>query len=421
MNELVKYYSKNNIITSRKFKEISQLYQLDQNQLLSRYNDAFIAIFKRAYNNSEFYKNLYRGHGISPSDIKDITDIKKLPIIDRQIIKHQVNNIYNGFDFMKVKGLTSGTSGVPLTVYRTPVNIATEQAYIRHYRQMQGFRAGQPLLSIRGVLGKNTTHEFYKRANILYISSPNINSGTIEEYYKMIRDFGPVAIEAFPSYLYKLCIELEKKGLQLEIPNAFTSSETLYEFQREKVEGYLKTNIHDWYGNVERSIGLAQDTNGKYYPLPLYSINEFEKDRVITTALINKNFPLIRYAVEDRITIKSHDFLKNLVSPDIVQIEGRAGDNLDLKDGSVVGCIDHAFKGVNNLEMAQVHQYNVEKPIEIKLVTSPAFGQDDENQLKANFIRMVGENMQLMFTYCSREDLTYSANQKYKLIIKHRQ
>ena len=421
MNELVKYYSKNNIITSRKFKEISQLYQLDQNQLLTRYNDAFIAIFKRAYNNSEFYKNLYRGHGISPSDIKDITDIKKLPIIDRQIIKHQVNNIYNGFDFMKVKGLTSGTSGVPLTVYRTPVNIATEQAYIRHYRQMQGFRAGQPLLSIRGVLGKNTTHEFYKRANILYISSPNINSGTIEEYYKMIRDFGPVAIEAFPSYLYKLCIELEKKGLQLEIPNAFTSSETLYEFQREKVEGYLKTNIHDWYGNVERSIGLAQDTNGKYYPLPLYSINEFEKDRVVTTALINKNFPLIRYAVEDRITLKSHDFLKNLVSPDIVQIEGRAGDNLDLKDGSVVGCIDHAFKGVNNLEMAQVHQYNVEKPIEIKLVTSPAFGQGDENQLKANFIRMVGENMQLMFTYCSREDLTYSANQKYKLIIKHRQ
>jgi phenylacetate-CoA ligase len=421
MNELVKYYSKNNIITSRKFKEISQLYQLDQNQLLTRYNDAFIAIFKRAYNNSEFYKNLYRGHGISPSDIKDITDIKKLPIIDRQIIKHQVNNIYNGFDFMKVKGLTSGTSGVPLTVYRTPVNIATEQAYIRHYRQMQGFRAGQPLLSIRGVLGKNTTHEFYKRANILYISSPNINSGTIEEYYKMIRDFGPVAIEAFPSYLYKLCIELEKKGLQLEIPNAFTSSETLYEFQREKVEGYLKTNIHDWYGNVERSIGLAQDANGKYYPLPLYSINEFEKDRVVTTALINKNFPLIRYTVEDRITLKSHDFLKNLVSPDIVQIEGRAGDNLDLKDGSVVGCIDHAFKGVNNLEMAQVHQYNVEKPIEIKLVTSPAFGQDDENQLKANFIRMVGENMQLMFTYCSREDLTYSANQKYKLIIKHRQ
>ncbi len=420
MNELVKYYSKNNIITTRKFKEISQLYQLSPEQLLSKYNDAFISIFRRAYNNSDFYKKLYSEHGISPADIKDITDISKLPIIDRHIIKHQVNNIYNGFDFMKVKGLTSGTSGVPLTVYRTPVNIATEQAYIRHYRQMHGFKAGQPLLSIRGVLGKNTAHEFYKRANILYISSPNINANTIEQYYQMIKEFGPVAVEAFPSYLYKLCLELEKKGLELNIPNAFTSSETLYQFQREKVEGYLGTKIHDWYGNVERSIGLAQDANGKYYPLPLYSINEFQKDRIITTALINKNFPLIRYAVDDKITVGSTDFLKNLVSPEIILIEGRAGDNLDLKDGSVVGCIDHAFKGVNNLEMAQVHQYNVERPIEVKLVTTAAFGKDDENQLRSNFIRMIGDNMQLMFTYCSREDLTYSANQKYKLIIKHK-
>ncbi len=420
MNELVKYYSKNNLITTRKYKEISHLYELDDAQLLSRYNDAFVATFRRAYNNSDFYKKFYREHGISISDVRDLTDITKLPIIDRHIIKHQVNNIYNGFDFMKVKGLTSGTSGVPLTVYRTPVNIATEQAYIRHYRQMHGFRAGQPLLSIRGILGKNTQYEYYKRANILYISSPNINESTIDFYYNMIKEFGPVAIEAFPSYLFKLYIELEKKGLTLEIPNAFTSSETLYDFQREKIEPFFQTRIHDWYGNVERSIGIAQDVNNKYYPLPLYSINEFQKEKVITTALINKNFPLIRYVVEDRITLGSTDFLKNLVSPEIIQIEGRAGDNLDLKDGSVVGCIDHAFKGVNNLECAQVHQYNVEKPIEVKLVVTPDFGRDDENQLKSNMIRMIGENMQLFFTYCKREDLTYSANQKYKLIIKHK-
>ena len=420
MNELVKYYTKNNLITTRKYKEIAGYYELDHSQLLSRYNDAFIAIFRRAYNNSEFYKNFYREHGIGLTDIRDLTDITKLPVIDRHIIKHQVNSIYNGFDFMKVKGLTSGTSGVPLTVYRTPVNIATEQAYIRHYRQMHGFKAGEPLLSIRGVLGKNTPYEFYKKANILYISSPNINESTIEFYYKMIREFNPVAIEAFPSYLYKICTELEKKGLPLEIPNAFTSSETLYDFQREKVESYLHTKIHDWYGNVERSIGIAQDIHNKYYPLPLYSINEFQPNRIITTALINKNFPLIRYAVDDKITLGSNDFLKNLVAPDIIQIEGRAGDNLDLKDGSVVGCIDHAFKGIHHLQCAQVHQYTVNEPIEIKLVTVPAFSKADEDQLKANFIRMIGENMELKFTYCKREDLTYSASQKYKLIIKHK-
>jgi phenylacetate-CoA ligase len=62
----------------------------------------------------------------------------------------------------------------------------------------------------------------------------------------------------------------------------------------------LQTKIHDWYGNVERTIGIAQNAAGVYKPLPLYSINEFEQDKVITTGLINRTFPLIRYAVEDK-------------------------------------------------------------------------------------------------------------------------
>lgn len=420
MNDLVKYYSKNNLITNRKFKEISQYYNLGKDELLRKYNDAFLSIFRKAITDSEFYKKFYQEHGISITDIKDITDIKKLPVIDRQLIKNSVNEIYNGFDFLKVKGLTSGTTGTPLTVYRTPVNIATEQAYIRHYRQMFGFKAGQPLLSIRGVLGKAVTHEFYKKANILYISSPNINAGTIEFYYDLIREFKPVAIEAFPSYIYKFCIELEKKGLELKLPNVFTSSEMLYGFQRDHIEPFLGAKVHDWYGNVERSIGLAQNEHNKYYPLPLYSVNEFEQDKVITTGLINRNFPLIRYAVNDQIVVNGGDFLTNLISPEIVRIEGRTGDNVDLKDGSVVGCMDHAFKGVNNLETAQIHQYNVQDPIEIKLVVTPEFSIDDENQLRANLARMIGNDMEVRFTKCKREDLTYSASNKFNLIIKRR-
>jgi hypothetical protein len=79
-----------------------------------------------------------------------------------------------------------------------------------------------------------------------------------------------------------------------------------------------------------------------------------------------------------------------------------------------VGCIDHSFKGVKNLEMAQVHQYNVQDPIEIKLVVSPSFSKSDEDQLRANWIRMVGTEMDLNFTYCTKSDLTIIPNQKYR-------
>lgn len=418
MNEFLKYYSKNNFLTRLKFLEINRLYELSPEKLLDKYNIEFLSLFRKAIQQSEFYKSFYKNHGINISDIKDLTDINKLPIIDRSCIKNDIENIFIGFNFLKIKGLTSGTSGSPLTLLRTPFDIAKEQAYIRHYREMHGFKSGQPLLSIRGFLGKNAKYEFYKKANILYLSSPNINQNTIEMYYDMILKFGPIAIEAFPSYLFKFVTELEKKGLSLNVPLSFTSSETLLSFQRVKIESFLKTIIYDWYGNAERSILLAQDSNMKYYPLPLYSINEFNDNNIVTTSLINNHFPLIRYKVEDRITVKSNDFLKNLITPDIENITGRASDNLELKDGSIVGCIDHAFKGVKNLEMAQVHQYNVNDPIEIKIVVDEAFKKSDEEQLKSNLIRMLGESTDLIFTYCKKEDLVFSENKKFRLIIK---
>ena len=418
MNQWSKYFAKNNLITKIEINRINKLYQLSSDDLLQRYNDSFLSIFKHAIKSSLFYKNLYQSHGISINDIKDITDIQKLPIIDKHLIKNQIDSLYTNFNFLKVTGLTSGTSGSPLKIYRTPFDIAKEQAYIRHYRKLHGFSFGQPLLSLRGMLGKSVTHEYFKPANILYVSSPNVNESTIEMFYDLIQKFKPVAVEAFPSYLHKLCVELEKKGLKLDIPVSFTSSETLLSWQREKIEPFLNTKILDWYGNAERSILIAQNAKMDYYPMPLYSINEFRFSSVITTNLTNKSFPLIRYEVDDQIEVESKDFLQNLINPKILSISGRQSDNVILKDGSHVGCIDHAFKGVNHIEMAQIHQYNVIDPIEVKLVVNPSFSKADEDQLRANLIRMVGTEMELLFTYCDQSELTYIPYQKYHIIIK---
>ncbi len=420
MNEFVKFHAKNNFLTLERMKLLEKLSQLSDERLAERYNDAFLELYRYARLYSPFYTKLYADHGVGINDIKDISDITKLPVINREMIRDHVEDIYNSLDKLKVIGLTSGTSGTPLTLYRTLFDISIEQGYIRHYRQQHGYTIGQPLLSIRGTLGKKTSFDYFKKANILYISSPDINEGTIDKYYEMVKDFKPVAVEAYPSYLHKFCIELSKKGHVLTIPNAFTSSETLVDFQREMIEPYLNTTIHDWYGNAERTILLAQDKQMSYKPLPLYSINEYREDHVITTGLISKRFPLIRYEVGDVIDMQHKGFVPDLVNPSIKGIQGRIGDNLDLRDGSVVGCIDHAFKGMEHLDMAQVHQYNTIDPIEIKIVARPAFGPKQENQLRANFVRMVGAETPLKFVYCNKEDLTYSNNDKFRLVIKNK-
>ena len=364
---------------------------------------------------------MYQEHGIEITTIKYYTDISRLPIIDRNIIKNRIDELYIGSPLIKFKSFTSGTSGSPLTVYRTPFDINTEQSYLQQYRQTKGYQKGDPIVSIRGFLGKSIPYQKNVASNTLYLSSPNVNQATIEKFYQLIQAHQPIAIEAFPSYLYKLAIELEKKNLSLSIPIAFTSSETLYDFQRSKIEKILNTKIYDWYGNVERTIGIAQDKNWKYKPLPLYSMNEYRENYVLTTSLITTHFPLIRYRVDDRIAVESEGLTKNIVSPDINVINGRAGDTIQLNDGSIVGCIDHAFKGIDHLDMAQIHVPTNITPLEIKLVTDPLFNQQHASQLRENLFRMRGRDAECTFKYCRPEELTYSPNQKFRLIINNTQ
>lgn len=419
MNDYLSYVLKNNFLTSQKSKKLAYLNDLDFDGLLSAYNDRFIKLFKFAYKNSEFYKNYYKQHGISISDIKDLSDLNKLPILNKNEVRNNVNSINQGFKIFKSIGYTSGTTGTPLNVFRTPGNVITEQAYLQNYRSGFGVNFASPLLSIRGGLDKNHSHRFNKYTNTLYISSQNINSSTIDFYYNLLKQFSPSAVEAFPSILYKFCIELDKKYYSLNIPHSFTSSETLYDFQRDYIEHFLKTNVHDWYGNGERTICLVQDIADKYTPLPLYSINEFYSSHILTTALTNNHFPLIRYQVDDIVKLNESDFYKNIVSPDIYSILGRAGVNIDLKDGSSVACIDHAFKGVDYLEMGQVHQYGLDFPLEIKLVVLKGFEDSHLNFFKKNFSNMVGKGTDFFITYSKMEDLTFSSGNKFSLVVKH--
>lgn len=219
MNDIFSYHIKNNIITNKISKSLFKLMELNSNELLSLYNQSFLSLFKFVFKYSKFYTNLYQLHGISHSTIKDISDLKKLPILNKKDVRSNFHLIKQGLKCTQSIGYTSGTNGSPLNVYRSYFNVLTEQAYLRNYRSSYNYQLGNPLLSIRGALDKNSTYRLNKSSNILYISSSNINSNTIDFYYNLIKKFSPIAVEAFPSLLYKFCFELKKKRIFIKYSN----------------------------------------------------------------------------------------------------------------------------------------------------------------------------------------------------------
>jgi phenylacetate-CoA ligase len=311
---------------------------------------------------------------------------------------------------MKTKGRTSGSSGTPLLVYRDYRATVLEGAYLWAQRALFGLQPGMKVVSLRGNLDRRTMRRYDRFANCLYLSSFNLREEHAEWYHRQIRRFAPHAIVAYPSSVEILANLFQAKGLALSVPYVFTSSEQVYAHQRSKVEATFGTRIVDWYGNAERTIALEQRADGNYYVLPLYSVNEYRTDHVLTTGLTTTSFPLIRYRVDDVV-------IPHLNRNDQIQaIQGRHDDVLRLPDGTRVGRIGAVFLNVDGLELAQIRQPSVEG-VQINLVVNEAFNQQSLATVQAKFQQLVGKGLRYEIAYVSPDDIVRTTAGKFKLVI----
>ena len=66
---------------------------------------------------------------------------------------------------------------------------------------------------------------------------------------------------SFPTENPRNKIPLDENNYKLCIPLAFTSSESIYSFQKSLIRESFGCKLYDWYGNAERSIALQEEFN----------------------------------------------------------------------------------------------------------------------------------------------------------------
>lgn len=397
-------------------KEIEKLYAMSPDELTLRNEQRFLEIFRHAYDKSPFYHKLYTEAGIRKDDITCLSDIKKLPVITKDMVKQHADEMLTVPKRKVRKCNTSGTTGTPLSVYSDWKSIWMAQAYLYCTRKRYGFTYGQRFVSLRGHLDKNNLSLMVHLSNTLFLSSYNINPATTQFYYDSIRKFKPRAIEGYPSSLFALALSLSDAGLKLDIPVAFTSSETLLPYQREMIEQQFNTQIFDLYGMTERTISLMEAYNHQgYYEMPGYSINEYLEDGEICTSLINDSFPMIRYRSND--VMEMMEITED--NPQIVvkRVEGRKEDCLCCKDGSRIMSLDFIFKGVKHIKMSQLVQTE-NGTLDICVVPETDFEEADEKQIEHNLFNRVGAgNIDYNIRMITEKDIRYTTGGKFKYLI----
>lgn len=345
---------------------------------------------KYCYENVPYYKELFDKENID-LNIKNIDEIKKIPIITKEIIRREneklVSKKYVNKDILESS--TGGTTGIPLKLYSSKKVNRKDKAYIDFYWSKIGYKV-KGINKIAIIRGEKPNKGISERIGTkLILSSYMLKEDNILFYIKALEKFNPDYIHCFPSAIALIAKHLNDNSIKInldKLKGILTSSETLYDYQKEYVNKIFNVPIYDFYSQSEKaSIAISIGNNRKYYFDQTYAFNEQNDGVIISTGFINDVMPLLRYNTEDICEVVNHS--RELIETN--KIEGRMQDYLIGKNGekislSATNFHDDIFKDIIEFQYEQ----NVKGKVNLKIVSKENY--KDLEILKLNVIKLLG-------------------------------
>ena len=319
-------------------------------------------------------------NAITPDEIQNITDLKKIPILTKEIIKKNYEDLiskrihYGEY----LIDYTGGSTSEPMKFLIDAESIPKELAFLKYIWEQFGYKLGTPCIELKGakvaIVGKNIFWKYDPLLKFLKMDSDYINEKFVYHYVNKINQFNSNFLFGFPSSIYLLAKQIERNKLVLtpKIKLIILASENTYDWQIDYIKKIFNCdNIFYHYGHSEKAVMAVKCQNQNIlHFLPQYGYTELlnsrgndakpgESAEIIVTSY-NKLFPLIRYQTKDfAVPLKPECgcIWENFLSAS--HIEGRLQEFIVTKDKRLVSiCTMGAahFKDLNQVLRTQYYQ-----------------------------------------------------------------
>lgn len=319
------------------------------------------AFLSHVVKNSVFYKNLYSD--IDISSIRTIQDLKKLPIVDKELLRANIEKVYTLKEKDGVVSFTGGTTGKSLKVIFTKDDFQKRMAYLDAFKYRVGiehpFQVKKATFSGRDFVHSDTTKVFwrYNRAyNQRLYSTFYLSEKNIPFYINDLNKFKPEILNGFVSAIYELSDFIHRNKIHLSFtPKAiFTTSETLLPHHRELIEQVFKSRIYNQYASAEGAPFITECIKGNlHYNVDtgiIETVDTAYGSQMIVTSFTTNGTPLIRYNIGDTVTFKEGTCCCGSCHPLVMKIEGRKVDYLFSKEKGKISLshLADVIKGIPN-------------------------------------------------------------------------
>ncbi len=412
--------------------------ELLRNQWKSRANleaiqeRKFRAMAKFAYDNVPYYRGMYKRAGVSPDDIHNRDDFRKLPFVTKDDLKTVPigMRIPQSLDIRKCSiARTSGSTGEPLKVAVDDESNDFVRAYhLRRFLAL-GFRPWDKLVVLgpsrrsivmgpvestpaAGMFLGDIRHMLDHRIRYVSVDSSLQSQAT---YFGLFR---PDALLGPPSYFKMLARVLD--GSQEWHPDkVLTWGEILDGSARVAISRSLGAKVYDGYGCTEVAPvgGLAWECtahSGMHVNIDCVMLEVLregepvspgESGEVVVTSLYRHSAPMIRYKLGDMATLADEACPCGRGLPLLRELDGRVVDFLLTPDGRAISpyYISRIMERIAGISMFRVVQDTADHA-RVTIEMAKDYSAQTRTQVEAAISSLLGPTMLVDCDFVPRID-----------------
>ncbi|KYK27039.1 MAG: hypothetical protein AYK23_00340 [Candidatus Proteinoplasmatales archaeon SG8-5] len=361
-------------------------------------------LVEEACANVPFWGRTFRDLGLRPSDIKCVSDLEKLPVTSKAMMRGKAEFRSNIIKSMQPFMLhTGGSTGQVFRYYTTGLSrSALDACRIRAWR-WAGYKDKDRIATFTGGGLGSSKRKFA-------LDCVGMNEDTMDEYIQLIKKYKIDILRGIPSGLMTFARHVEKRGIDLRKKCVLTTSETLLPEHRkfigevlgEVFDGYgandggssaFECSEHNgWHISVDKSVFEVLDRNCEHAA-------PGEEGILTVTCLYNYGMPWIRYMSNDLAVLTDEKCACGRGLPLMSKIKGRTTDLIVTRNTTMNGTelANHVIGMKLPIKAFQFIQTATER-VTMRVAREPGWADSDEGKL-INMLHQYDPDLDIRFEY----------------------
>ncbi len=340
-------------------------------------------LIQYASQNIPYYQQVIKEHNITFSEDTIFEDIKKFPLLTKEIIRNHFDKLHQFRDKTYYRNTSGGSTGEPVVFYQDKEYLDWANATKRLFNEWAGRELGDPMVKLWGllsdILGSGQGFKEYLRqqvSGIIILNTYRMTDEDMYRYVKKINKIKPRLILAYTNSIEELARFIREHHLSIYSPPVImTAAGVLYPEVKAKIEEIFHTTVFNRYGSREVSDMTCNcEKDEGLHLIPAIHYLEIVDDEgrqvkpgvpgnIIVTLLTNYTMPLIRYKIGDIGVLSDKACSCGRGFPLLEQVKGRIRSVFRNKQGDFIdgGIFVRLFYFRENIKQFQVIQESLEQ------------------------------------------------------------